>query len=89
MGRGNVPDGALDRTLGESFDVPGAVGKTIAAMRVYESPPYGREVLVAFTDGTELVVELNIETSVLAKHYKPHAGELEVLGEWKDDRDQA
>ncbi len=72
-----------------SFDVPGAVGKTVAAMRVYEAPPYGREVLLAFRDGTELVVELNIAISALAKHYRPHPGELETLGEWKDAPAQA
>ncbi len=63
------------------FDVPAASGKTIKEMRVYDSPPYGREVQLVLTDGTEIVVELNVVTTAVATHYKPHPGEHEVLSE--------
>jgi hypothetical protein len=43
------------------IEVTAAAGKEIRQMMVYEDPPSGRDVLLRFTDGTEMVIELRVE----------------------------
>ena len=76
------PEAVNDRDT--SLEIPAAAGKTIVSMRLYSSPPYGRELLLTFSDGTELVIEINVETKAVVKHYRPTPGEPELLNEWAD-----
>ncbi len=57
-----------------------AVNLTVQALRVYDDPPYGREVHLVFTDGSQISIDLEIATTVKTKHYRgDKGGELEVL----------
>lgn len=76
------PEVASDRD--SSLEIPAAAGRTIVSMRLYSSPPYGRELLLAFSDGTELVVEINFEAKAVVKHYRPTPGGPEYLSNWAD-----
>jgi hypothetical protein len=62
------------------LDFPEAANLTIQSLRVYDDPPYGREVHLAFTDGTQISIDLEIATRVKARHYRSGTGgELEIL----------
>jgi hypothetical protein len=57
-----------------------AANLTVQTLRVYDDPPYGREVHLAFTDGSQISIDLEIATSVKAKQYRvDRGGELEIL----------
>jgi hypothetical protein len=51
---------------------------------VYDDPPYGREVHLVFTDGTQLSIDVAVETKVNARHYRADGGEIEVLHEHRE-----
>ena len=71
--------------LSRSFlDFPEAVNMTVASLRVYSDPPCSREVHLAFTDGTQISIDLEIHSVVKAKHYRGDKGELEVFHEYED-----
>jgi hypothetical protein len=57
---------------------------------VYDDPPYGREVHLAFTDGTEISIDLEISTTVKGKHYRSGtAGELDILDQHEEPPNSA
>jgi hypothetical protein len=66
------------------MELPEAVGQVIRCLRVYDDPPYGREVYVEFEDGTQLSIDLVVETTAHAKHYRGKSGDLEILAEHRD-----
>jgi hypothetical protein len=69
----------------ENFiEVAAAAGKVIRQMIVCENSPSGRDVLLRFTDGTEMVIELRMEASVNVKLYRSSPGDMELLQEYKD-----
>ena len=47
---------------------PEVVGKSVAELSVYDDTTYGREVLVRFTDGTQLSVCVGVKQSVDARY---------------------
>ena len=49
------------------LEFPEAVGKTIAELAVYDDALHGREVLVRFTDGTQISVCVGVEQIVEAR----------------------
>ncbi len=61
------------------LELPEAVDKVIRSLRVYDDPPYGREVHIAFADGTQISIDLTVDTTVSTKHYRSDKGDLEVL----------
>jgi hypothetical protein len=62
------------------LELPEAANLTVQSLRVYDDPPYGREVHLAFTDGTEISIDLEIATTAKARHYRSDTGEeLEIL----------
>lgn len=63
------------------LELPEAAEKVIRSLRVYDDPPYGREVHIALTDGTQISIDLAVETAVHTKHYRGDKGDLEVLHE--------
>jgi hypothetical protein len=52
------------------LEFPEVVGKTIAELAVYDDALTGREVLVRFTDGTQISVCVGVEQVVEARYYK-------------------
>jgi hypothetical protein len=57
---------------------------TIASLRVYNDPPCGREVYIAFSDGTQISIDLELQSVVKAKHYRGDKGDLEIFHEYED-----
>jgi hypothetical protein len=47
-----------------------AIGKSVAELSVYDDPLYGREVLVRFTDGTQISVCIGVHQVVDARYCK-------------------
>ena len=59
-----------------------AANLTVQTLRVYDDPPYGREVHLVFTDGSQISIDLEIAATVKTKHYRgDRGGELEILHE--------
>lgn len=50
------------------IEFPEVAGKTIKEMSVHDDPLYGREVLVRFTDGTQLSICVAAAQSVEARY---------------------
>ncbi len=66
------------------LDMPEAANMTIQTLRVYDDPPYCREVHIVFTDGTQISIDLEVKTAVKARHYRGDKGDLEILHEHAD-----
>lgn len=57
-----------------------AANLTVQFLRVYDDPPYGREVHLGFTDGSQISIDFEIATTVKTRHYRDDkGGELEIL----------
>lgn len=64
-----------------------AANLTVQTLRVYDDPPYGREVHLVFTDGSQISIDLEIATTVKTKHYRgDKGGELEILHQHDEAR---
>jgi hypothetical protein len=63
------------------LELPEAADKVIRNLRIYDDPPYGREVHIVFTDDTQISIDLAVETTVSARHYRSDKANLEVLQE--------
>lgn len=50
------------------IEFPEVVGKAVAGLTVYDDPAYGREVLVQFTDGTQLSVCIGVKQTIDARY---------------------
>jgi hypothetical protein len=50
------------------IEFPEVAGKSIVELSVYDDPLYGREVLVRFTDGTQLSISIEVKQSVNARY---------------------
>jgi hypothetical protein len=71
-------------------EVPAAVGKVIKEMWVYaDDPDYGRDVLLKFTDGSEMTVTLEVKRIASVAHYWPHPGGIEVIHEYHESAETA
>ena len=66
------------------LDLSEVAGKVVDALRVYDDPPYGREVHIEFRDGTRLSIDVGFETVVCSKHYTEEQGDLKILVERRD-----
>ena len=50
------------------LEFPEVVGKSVAELSVYDDVMYGREVLVRFTDGTQLSVCVGVKQAIDARY---------------------
>jgi hypothetical protein len=72
----------MSRTI---LELPEAANLTVQTLRVYDDPPYGREVHLVFTDGTHISIDLEIATAVKARHYRSGTdSELDTLQEHEE-----
>ncbi len=76
----------LEQTMSRPFlELPEAANLTVQSLRVYDDPPYGREVHLAFTDGSQISIDLEVSTAVKARHYRGEKGsELEIEHQHED-----
>jgi len=65
------------------FECPELVGKTIQALRVYESDDHGKEVAIEFTDGTAFSCSLEAKCVASAILFRPSTGTPEVLRSYR------
>jgi hypothetical protein len=70
----------MNRTF---FEIPEARNMTIESLRVYNDPP-SSEVHISFTDGTEISIDLDVQTVISGRHYRSDRGDLEVFHEYGD-----
>ncbi len=67
------------------LELPEAANLIVQTLRVYDDPLYGREVHLAFTDGTQISIDLEVETVVKARHYRgDRGGDLDILHEHRE-----
>jgi hypothetical protein len=66
------------------LEFPEAFGKEIQSLRVYRDRTAGREVHIAFSDGTAIAIEIVVECATTGKHYRSNQGDLEVLHEYSE-----
>jgi len=69
---------------GRRIDVLSARGKVIESFEIYDNSPSGREVLVRFSDGTELSVEVEVGIVARAKRYRPAPGDFDILESYEE-----
>ena len=50
------------------MDFPEVAGKTVADLSVHDDPVYGREVLVHFTDQTELSICVGVKQTIDSRY---------------------
>ena len=50
------------------LEFPEVIGKSVAELSVYDDSLYGREVLVRFTDGTQLSISVGVKQSIDARY---------------------
>jgi hypothetical protein len=62
--------------------LPETSGRTIQAISVHDDPPT-REILIEFTDGSSVAIDLASTISIHARHYRETQGDLETLQEVK------
>ncbi|WP_263385866.1 hypothetical protein [Granulicella arctica] len=62
----------------EMYEIPVAVGKEVAYVRVYRDEQ-DRQVLVGFTDGTELAIDVEVRSVTSAVLYKITPGVSETI----------
>ena len=62
----------------DGYEIAAAVGKQVAFMRVYREGQ-DRQLLVGFTDGTELTVDFEVKSVTSAVHYQPTPGAIVQL----------
>lgn len=60
-------------------EFPEVAGKTIKEMSVHDDPPYGREVLARFTDGTQLSICIAATQSVEARYCSEDAPDQPIF----------
>jgi hypothetical protein len=65
------------------FEIPEARNMTIKSLCVYNDPP-SSEVQIAFTDGTEITIDLDFQAVIRGRHYRSDRGDLEVFQEYGD-----
>jgi hypothetical protein len=74
----------LEEAVNRPFlDLPEASERTIRTLRVYNDPSHEREILIEFTDGTAISIEVAPSISMHAKHYRESNGSLDILHEHK------
>jgi hypothetical protein len=62
----------------DMYEIPVAVGKQIAYVKVYRDEQ-DRQVLLGFTDGTELAIDIEVRSVTSAILYKTTPGVPETL----------
>jgi hypothetical protein len=51
-----------------TIEFPEVTGKSIAELSVYDDAMFGREILLRFTDGTQLSIAIGVKQSVDARY---------------------
>lgn len=67
------------RTMAEAkLEFPEVAGKLVAELSVYEDDEYGKEVLVRFTDGTQLSIAVGVKQVIDARYCNEETPDLPI-----------
>jgi hypothetical protein len=61
------------------IDFPEVAGKAVAELSVLDDPVYGREVLVRFTDDTQLSICVGVKQTIDARYCKEDAPDKPIF----------
>ena len=61
------------------LEFPEVVGKFVAELSVYEGDEFGKEVLVRFTDGTQLSIAVGVRQVVDARYCNEETPDLPIF----------
>jgi hypothetical protein len=59
-------------------------GKVIQEMTIFDDESCGRQVVMRFTDGTEILIGLELKTIATVKLYRSSPGDMELLQEYRE-----
>jgi hypothetical protein len=60
-------------------EFPEVKGKSVAELSVYDDAMFGREVLVRFTDGTQLSIAIGVRQSVDARYCLEESPDIPIF----------
>ena len=60
------------------LEFPEVVGKLVAELSVIEDPEFGKEVLVRFTDGTQLSIAVGVRQVIDARYSNEETPDLPI-----------
>ena len=67
------------RTMAEAkLEFPEVAGKLVAELSVYEDDEFGKEVLVRFTDGTQLSIAVGVKQVIDARYCDEETPDLPI-----------
>ena len=61
------------------LEFPEVVGKSVAEVSVLEDPEFGREVLVRFSDGTQLSIAVGVRQIIDARYSNEEMPDLPIF----------
>ena len=61
------------------LEFPEVVGKFVAELSVYEDAEFGKEVLVRFTDGTQLSIAVGVRQVIDARYCNEETPDLPIF----------
>jgi hypothetical protein len=61
------------------LEFPEVVGQVVSELTIYDDPISGQEVLVRFSDGTQLSICINIRQAVDARYYKDDTPDMPIF----------
>jgi hypothetical protein len=61
------------------LEFPEVVGKFVAELSVHEDPEFGKEVLVRFTDGTQLSIAVGVRQVIDARYCNEETPDLPIF----------
>jgi len=61
------------------LEFPEVVGHVVSELTIYDDPISGREVLVRFSDGTQLSICINIRQAVDARYCKDDTPDVPIF----------
>ena len=66
------------------LEFPEVAGKLVAELSVYEDDEFGKEVLVRFTDGTQLSIALRVKQTIDARYCNEETPDLPISHRQED-----
>jgi hypothetical protein len=64
--------------LESKLEFPEVVGKSVTEVSVFDDPEFGKEVLVRFSDGTQLSIAVGIRQTVDARYCKEETPDVPI-----------
>jgi hypothetical protein len=66
------------------LEFPEVVGKSVAEVSVLDDPEFGKEVLMRFSDGTQLSIAVGVRQTIDARYCKEETPDLPIFHRQSD-----